>query len=236
MASSSSSQSQDQADRRSKGFRKLRITMPDHVANHVDVEKPQNAPNRRSPSKFRWWLWILVATVLAVGAYIFFRSQTKARAAKSQQQTSSNTTVPISTVTARRGDIGVYVNALGTVTPIRTVSVTSRVVGAIESVNYKEGQVLHEGDALLEIDPRPYQAQLTQFEGQLARDQALLNEARINHDRYQQAFARNAIPKQQLDDQAQLVAQNEGTVKSDQGLVDNARLNVAYCHITSPID
>jgi multidrug efflux system membrane fusion protein len=96
--------------------------------------------------------------------------------------------------------------------------------------------MVRKGDPLLEIDPRPYQAQLTQAEGQLAHDQALLNEAKIDLDRYQQAFNRNAIAKQQLDDQQQVVLQDEGTVKNDEGTLANAKVNLAYTHITSPID
>jgi multidrug efflux system membrane fusion protein len=144
--------------------------------------------------------------------------------------------VPIATTTARTGDIGIYINALGAVTPVYTVTVTSRVQGELVQVNYHEGQMVHKGDPLVKIDARPYQAQLTQFEGQLARDQALLTEARIDLDRYKAALDRNAIAKQQYDDQQQLVYQDEGTVKNDQGQVENARLNVEYCDITSPIE
>jgi len=144
--------------------------------------------------------------------------------------------VPVLSATARQGDIGVYVNALGTVTPVYTVTVTSRVQGQIMEVHYREGQTVHKGDPLLEIDARPYQAALTQVEGQLAHDQAVLKEARIDFDRYQAAFARNAIAKQQVDDQEQVVRQDEGTVKNDEGTVENARINLLYCHITSPID
>ncbi|MGO9641402.1 MAG: efflux RND transporter periplasmic adaptor subunit [Candidatus Acidiferrales bacterium] len=144
--------------------------------------------------------------------------------------------VPIVTATTHKGDIGVYITALGTVTPVYTVTVTSRVQGQIMQVYYREGQLVHKGDALLDIDQRPYQAQLTQVEGQLAHDQAVLTEARIDLDRYQQAYGRNAIAKQQLDDQEQVVLQDEGTVKNDEGMLANARVNLDYCHITSPID
>jgi multidrug efflux system membrane fusion protein len=142
----------------------------------------------------------------------------------------------VSTATAKQGDIGVYIDALGTVTPVYTVTVTSRVQGQITKVYYHEGQMVKKGDALLEIDPRPYEAAVTQAEGALAHDQALLNEAKIDLDRYQQANSRNAIAKQQLDDQQQVVLQDEGTVKNDQGNFANARVNLEYTHITSPID
>jgi multidrug efflux system membrane fusion protein len=122
------------------------------------------------------------------------------------------------------------------VTPIYTVNITSRVQGQVMNVFYREGQMVRKGQPLLEIDPRPFQAALTQVEGQLQHDEAVLAEARIDLDRYQQAFNRNAIAKQQLDDQAQAVKQDEGTVKNDQGQVANAQVNLAYTHITSPID
>jgi len=141
----------------------------------------------------------------------------------------------VSTAKAQTGDIGIYVNALGVVTPLNTVSIVSRVQGQITKVNYQEGQLVHAGDPLVEIDPGPNQAALTQAEGQLARDTAQLEDARLDLERYQEAFASNAIPKQQLDTQVAAVHQDEGTVKLDQGLLDNAKVQLAYCHITSPI-
>jgi multidrug efflux system membrane fusion protein len=119
---------------------------------------------------------------------------------------------------------------------VYTVNITSRVQGQVMNVFYREGQTVRKGDPLLEIDPRPFQAALTQTEGQLEHDEAVLAEARIDLDRYQAAFSRNAIAKQQLDDQTQIVKQDEGTVKNDQGQVANAQVNLVYTHITSPID
>ena len=130
-----------------------------------------------------------------------------------------------------------YVEALGIVTPVNTVSVVSRVQGEIMKVNYTEGQMVHKGDSLLVIDPRPYEAQLSQVQGQLAHDQATLNEARIDLERYMAAYSKNAIAKQQqVDDQQQAVLQDEGTVKNDEGQVANVQLNLVYCNINSPID
>ena len=179
------------------------------------------------------WPWILgVAVIVAVVLYLRHGSA---------QQAKNNADPPVrpvvvSAAVAKQGDIGVYLDALGTVTPVYTVTVTSRVQGEITQVYYHEGQMVRKGDPLLEIDPRPYQAQLTQAEGQLAHDQAVLNEAKIDVDRYQQAFNRNAIAKQQLDDQQQVVLQDEGTVKNDEGTLANAKVNLAYTHINSPID
>jgi multidrug efflux system membrane fusion protein len=141
----------------------------------------------------------------------------------------------VSTATARTGDIGVYVNRIGSVVPVFTVQVKSRVDGQLMSVNYVEGQMVHAGDSLVEIDPRPYQAQLTQAEGQLGRDQALLENARVDLGRYQIAYRSNAIPEQQLATQVATVHQYEGTVKFDQGQVDTAKLQIIYSHITAPI-
>jgi multidrug efflux system membrane fusion protein len=135
----------------------------------------------------------------------------------------------------RKGDIGVYITGLGAVTPIYTVTVKSRVDGQLMRVLYKEGDFIHQGDLLVEIDPRPFEVQLTQAEGQLIKDQALLDNARIDLDRYQTLLTQNAIPEQQLATQKALVQQDEGAVKSDQGQIDSAKLNLVYCHITAPI-
>ena len=141
----------------------------------------------------------------------------------------------VSTATAQSGDIGIYVNALGVVTPLNTVSIVSRVQGQIMKVYYREGQLVRAGDPLVEIDSGPNQAALTQTEGQLARDTALLDDARLDLERYQEAFASNAIPKQQLDTQVATVHQYEGTVKLDQGQLANAKVQLAYCYINAPI-
>jgi multidrug efflux system membrane fusion protein len=143
--------------------------------------------------------------------------------------------ITVGTAAAYRGSIGIYVNALGMVTPLKTVSINSRVQGQIVAVKYQEGQMVHAGDPLLEIDPGPNQATLMQAEGQLKRDNAILADARLDLSRYQEAFASNAIPKQQLDTQVATVEQDEGTVKLDQGMLDNAKVQLAYCHITAPI-
>ena len=131
--------------------------------------------------------------------------------------------------------MGIYVNALGTVTPTYTVTVYSQITGRVIEVHYREGQMMHKGEALTDIDPRPYQANLKQAQGALQHDQGLLAQARMDLQRYQDAYARNAIAKQQLDDQAQTVAQYEGTVKADQGTVAYDEVQLEYCHIVAPI-
>jgi len=143
--------------------------------------------------------------------------------------------IMVGTTVATNGSIGIYVNALGVVTPLQMVSINSRVQGQIVAVKYQEGQLVKVGDPLIEIDPGPSQAAVTQAEGQLKRDQAILQNAKMDWERYQEAYASNAIPKQQLDTQAATVEQNEGTVKLDQGMLDNAQVQLGYCHITAPI-
>jgi membrane fusion protein, multidrug efflux system len=193
--------------------------------------------DRHEENKGRKWIWVLIAAIVLAGGYIYYRHRQAANDAAAKAKAAQQPrAVPIVTATARKGDIGVYVEALGAVTPVYTVNVTSRVQGQVMNVYYKEGQMVRKGQPLLEVDPRPFQAALTQVEGQLEHDQAVLSEARIDLDRYQQAFNRNAIAKQQLDDQTQIVKQDEGTVKNDQGLVANAQVNLVYTHITSPID
>jgi multidrug efflux system membrane fusion protein len=206
----------------------------DDLADRTDSEKEQgSAAKQHSHRRIPRWAWFVCA--LAVMALWFmFRQHQPAKS--TVRASSSQRSVPVSAATARTGDIGVYIDAIGTVTPVYTVSVTSRVQGQIMSVNYREGQMVHKGDSLVEIDTRPYEAALTQAQGQLAHDQAVLNEARIDLERYKAALDRNAIAKQQYDDQVQIVAQDEGTVKNDEGAVANAKVNLVYCHITSPID
>jgi membrane fusion protein, multidrug efflux system len=198
--------------------------------------KPQTTDETTHEHRGHLWIWIVAILVLAIGGLIYYRKQQSAAQAAKAKAALANRSVPITTGTVTRGPIGVYINALGTVTPVYTATITSRVDGQIFSVNYREGQMVRKGDVLIEIDPRPYQAALLQAQGTLAHDEALLSEARIDMDRYQLAFNRNAIAKQQLDDQIQTVKQYEGSVKNDQGTVASATTNLDYATIKAPID
>jgi membrane fusion protein, multidrug efflux system len=202
-------------------------TVPPDTYPHADDRKGK---------KRHWGLWIFLVVLIVLGIVLYRRHEASAAAAKAAAANQAPRAVPITTATATKGDIGVYVSTPATVTPVFTDTITARVQGEITAVRYTEGQMVKKGDPLVEIDAKPFLAQLTQMEGQLAHDQAVLDEARIDLERYKAALARNAIPKQLLDDQQQIVLQDEGTVKNDQGQVEAVKVNIAYCHITSPID
>lgn len=141
----------------------------------------------------------------------------------------------VSITNATRGDIDVTVTALGSVTPVYTVSVSPRVDGQIMAVHYVEGQTVKTNELLVEIDPRPYQAQVDVAEGQLARDKAMLEAANIDLQRYQAAYEKKAIPQQQVADEEALVHQDEGVVRLDEGSLENARVQLSYCSVRAPI-
>jgi multidrug efflux system membrane fusion protein len=158
-----------------------------------------------------------------------------AQGAPGRRGAGAGVAIPVVGVAARQGAIGVYVDGLGTVTPLSTVVVKTRVDGELLSVHFREGAFVRQGDLLAEIDPRPFQVQLTEAEGQTARDQALLDNARVDLVRYQDLVRQNAAPEQQLVTQKALVAQYEGAVKTDEGAVASAKLSLAYSRITAPV-
>jgi multidrug efflux system membrane fusion protein len=143
--------------------------------------------------------------------------------------------ITISTATAQKGDIGVYLEAIGTVTPVYTDSITSQVTGLVIAVHFNEGQMVKKGDPLIDIDPRPFRATLLQAQGALERDQNVLAQAEMDAQRYRDAWASKAIAKQILDDQEKLVLQERGTVKNDEGTVQYDQVQLDFCHITAPI-
>jgi multidrug efflux system membrane fusion protein len=182
--------------------------------------------------KRRPWLGLLFIALLVLCVALVVVHKPKPQADESALNQPAVVTVKAATV--REGDIGIHVDAIGTVTPISTVSVYSQVTGNVIAVNYREGQMVRKGQSLIEIDPRPYEAQLKQAEGTLQHDQGLLKQAEIDLARYQKASALNAIAKQTLEDQEQAVEQYKGTVKNDEGQVDYQRVQLSYCHITAP--
>ncbi len=207
-------------------------------ASYPDPDRQSN--DHAKKRRYRW-IWIIVLLLFGLLFWwVWSRKSVSASApaggggGRGRMQMAGP--VPITTVTVTKGSLGVYLDAIGTVTPTYTDSITSQVTGVITAVHYREGQFVHKGDSLIDIDPRTYQAQLNQAQGTLNRDQNLLAEAQMDLKRYQDAWAKNAIPRQTLEDQEKLVLQDQGTVQNDQGTVQLDEVQVGFCHITSPID
>ncbi len=180
-----------------------------------------------------WWIVLLAICLMGVGTYLFF-ANAKSRAAK-QGQGRAIPAVPVAAVAAKRADFNLYLGALGSVTPVNTITVRTRVDGELMEVLYREGQIVSRGELLARIDPRPFEVQLTQAEGQMAKDTAQLKNAQLDLERFQVLWKQDSIAKQQLDTQEALVRQLEGAVKTDQGQIDSAKLQLVYCNITAPI-
>jgi membrane fusion protein, multidrug efflux system len=204
----------------------------DTKENPITDPSHQLPAHGSEPHRYRlWWMILGIVLLLAIGAYLLFghRENAKKKAAPGPPKTT------ITTATANKGDIGVYLNAIGTVTPVYTDSITSQVTGVVVAVHFKEGQVVKKGDPLVDIDSRPFRATLLQAQGALERDENVLGQAQMDVERYRAAWARNAIQKQLLDDQEKIVLQDQGTVKNDQGTVQFDQVQVDFCHITAPI-
>jgi multidrug efflux system membrane fusion protein len=178
-----------------------------------------------------------VLLVVGLSAYFLWSmfANAKAKSAAAKAAAKGPAPIPVVAATSRKGDIGVYYSGLGAVTPLATVTVRTRVDGQLMNVRYREGDTVHKGDLLVEIDDGPYKAALTQAEGQLMRDQAALENARIDLVRYQQLVPQKAIPEQQLATQLATVHQDEGVVKLDAGQIESAKVNLAYCKIAAPV-
>ena len=206
------------------------------------------ASSGAAPSKTLWWPWLVVFAVLAVGGWYYFSAKSAKSSADAATPGAPGTpgkgkggpgaggmVVPVVVATAQRGDLPVYFNGLGTVTAFNTVTVRSRVDGQLVSIAFKEGQFVHEGELLAQIDPRPFQVQLEQAQGQLAKDVAQRKDAEVNFERYKLLFNEGVIPQQQLDTQGALVGQFDGAIESDQSQINNAKLQLTYSRITAPI-
>ncbi|MBF0507814.1 MAG: MdtA/MuxA family multidrug efflux RND transporter periplasmic adaptor subunit [Deltaproteobacteria bacterium] len=184
----------------------------------------------------RWWIWLPACILVIIGGYAHLtKAGDQATPQAKKGSSAAPKSVPVVATAAKQGDIKIYLNGLGAVTPLNTVTIKSRVDGQLMKVMFREGQTVNKGYLLAQIDPRPFEAQLTQAQGQMARDRALLENAQVDVKRYQELIAQDSIAKQQLDTQKALVRQYEGAVKIDQGQIDNVKLQLIYCRITAPV-
>jgi multidrug efflux system membrane fusion protein len=190
-------------------------------------------PHQTTAPKKRRWLGILMLLAAAAGAGWWFYP--RADAPPATRRGDGAAVMPVVAVPATMGDIDIALNALGTATSLATVTIKSQISGQLVRVAYQEGQMVNKGDLLAEIDSRPYELALTQTQGALERDQAMLQGAELDLKRYQDLIKTNAIPRQQLDQQSALVLQDRGLVMSDQAQIDTQKLNIAYCHIVAPV-
>jgi membrane fusion protein, multidrug efflux system len=202
---------------------------------------PPTRPEFDSPAPVKkrrhWWVWVLVLLFFGLTFYWVITHQQHSQAATSGGggRRMMGGVVPVTLATAHSGSIGIYQDAIGTVTPVYTASINAQVTGVITGVHYREGQMVKKGDPLIDIDCRPYDAQLMQAQGALERDQQLLAQQQMDLERYKVAWSKNAIQRQTLEDQEKIVDQTKGTIKNDEGTVQYDKVQVGFCRIPSPI-
>jgi membrane fusion protein, multidrug efflux system len=204
--------------------------LPDRDSERHPADDP--AHPRHKGLRIVLWILLVLAIVLVIFLIFHHHEEAKKAAAKAHQGPPG---ITITSATAQKGDINVYLEAIGTVTPVYTASITSQVNGQVLEVHYREGQIVAKGDPLIDIDPRPFRATLLAAQGALERDENVLAQAQMDVERYRESWARNGIAKQILDDQEKLVLQDKGTVKNDQGNVQFDQVQLDFCHITAPI-
>jgi multidrug efflux system membrane fusion protein len=204
-----------------------------------EQEDPQFFPPARDPKPFivRHWkaLAVVLVIVLLMIAFVLYLRQKQPVAPPARGRNGQNGPVAVSVATAVSGDIDVKIPALGTVTPLASITVKTQITGILQKIFFTEGQFVHQGDSLAQIDPRPYEAALQQMEGNWKRDQALLADAKLDMKRYEGLVKEDSIQQQTLDTQRSLVDQLIGTIESDEGQVKTARVNLLYTHIISPV-
>ena len=226
----------DQIDRRSR----IRAAppAPERRVHAPGAKAPGSVPLGVKPRGVRRALplVILLLILAIIGGSIWYFTQPSRQATAQRGRFNTNQAQPVREATIAKSDMPVTYNALGTVTPLATVTVRTQIAGQLTEVAFQEGQLVKKGDFLVQIDPRPYQIALEQAKGQLLRDQALLKNAQLDLARYQRLNAQDSIARQQVDTQAALVQQYTGTVQTDQASIDNVNLNLTYAHITSPVD
>lgn len=212
----------------------------DHQDEPVQTEpaehdrSEEHAPEGRC-RRWREWRWIAAALLAIFVIFIIYHLRSIAEQKSAAARANHVVPAAITVAESVTGNMPVYIDALGTVTPETTITLYSQITGQITAVHYVQGQIVHKSDLLIDIDPRPYQTTLEQAQGTLQRDQGVLAQARMDLKRYQAAFERNAIAEQQLQDQQQLVIQTEGTVTADKAAVAYDQVQLSYCHIVSPI-
>ncbi len=212
----------------------------DMPAVRPDSDRPTNSrPPEPHKKSSRWWVWLILLAAAGAATYHWYPLVTQATSKSAEPKKSGKgdggRPVPVVAAMARKGEMPVYVDGLGSVAAFNTVTVKSRVDGEIVKVAFTEGQTVRQGDLLIDIDPRPYQVMLETAEAGLAGHEAQLANARVDLDRYKVLYAQEAVPKQQLDTQQALVNQISSTIKADHAAIDNAKLQLVYAHITSPL-